>query len=199
MNIPFPTKKYSILYADPPWNYNDKRTKPGPKGNKAGGAANHYSTMTLQEIKDLPVKDITEKDSILFLWATFPNIQVALDVVAAWGFKYKTIGFNWVKTSKSGRPAIGVGHYTRANAEVCLIGIKGKPKVVDHSISNIIMAPREEHSKKPDAVRDLIVRLVGSLPRIELFARQTAPGWDCWGDEAPITQMIPIEVIEREN
>lgn len=180
-----PTKKYSIIYADPPWNYTDKRTKPGPKGNKAGGAANHYSTMTLQEIKTLKVADIAEEDCILFLWATFPNIQDALDVIKAWGFKYKTLGFNWVKTSKSGRPAIGVGHYTRANAEVCLIGVKGKPKVVSHSISNVVMSPREKHSKKPDIVRTHIENLIGPLPRIELFARQAVPGWDCWGDEAP--------------
>ena len=173
-------KKYNIIYADPAWNYNDKRT-----GKKmSGGASNHYDTMKIEDIKKLPIKDITDDNCMLFMWVTFPNLQEGLDTIKEWGFKYKTLGFSWIKTNKNnGKPFFGIGYYTKSNCEVCLIGVKGKPIKQSNSVSSVIISPREEHSKKPDSVRNKIVELCGDMPRIELFARQYAEGWDCWGNE----------------
>jgi N6-adenosine-specific RNA methylase IME4 len=121
---------------------------------------------------------------MLFLWATFPKLQEALDVIKAWGFKYKTLGFSWIKTNpKSGTPFFGIGYYTKSNCEVCLIAVKGKPLRVSNSVSSVLIEPRGRHSKKPDITRDKIIQLCGDVPRIELFARDTHDGWDCWGNE----------------
>lgn len=110
---------------------------------------------------------------MLFMWATFPQMQEALDLIKAWGFTYKTVAFSWVKTVKDGsKPAFGVGYYTRNNVEVCLLGVKGKPFKEVGNMSSVVISPREEHSKKPDIVRDKIVELCGDIPRIELFARK---------------------------
>jgi N6-adenosine-specific RNA methylase IME4 len=179
--IPFPNKKYSIILADPPWSYRNGRGHP----RWAGDVAPHYDTMTIDEIKALPVADLAENDSILFLWVTFPNLQEGLDTLAAWGFNYKTLGFSWIKLNpKAKTPFFGVGYYTKSNCEVCLIGTRGKPPKQSNKVSSVILAPREEHSKKPETVREKIVELCGDLPRIELFARgQAAPGWDAWGNE----------------
>lgn len=169
-------KKYEIIYADPPWQYNDRKVR--------GGTDHHYQTMSIEEICRLPVKDITSDDCVLFLWTTYPMLQEALNLVEAWGFKYKTIGFQWIKLNKSGKGKFfGMGRWTRGNTEPCLIAIKGKPKRINASISQIIESPISDHSKKPGIVRKKIVSLMGDLPRIELFARQSARGWDSWGNE----------------
>ncbi len=181
----FPTKKYSIIYADPPWAYRSQGT-----GKKSRGTARkHYDTMTTEELCALPVQNICGGGyAVCFMWATFPNIDDALEVMRAWGFEYKTAAFVWVKKyRRSGTNFVGMGSYTRANAEVCLLGvtpgIKAREAVRDHSVRQIIEAPFEGHSKKPAETRDRIVRLLGDLPRIELFARDRAPGWDAWGNE----------------
>ena len=123
-------------------------------------------------------------DCILFMWATFPNLPDALRVIQEWGFTYKTLGFSWIKTNKkNGKYFFGIGYYTKSNAEICLIATKGKPKPISNYVSSVIVSPRREHSRKPDEIRDKIVELVGDMPRIELFARQTVDGWDCWGNE----------------
>ena len=176
--------KYNIIYADPPWEYKQS----GSKTNSRGMAKQHYNTMATEEICNLPVKDIKTDDCICFMWATFPNIAEALKVLEAWGFEYKTAAFVWVqKNKKSNTNFWGMGAYTRANAEVCLLGISKKTKasqqVKVHNIHQIIEAPIEEHSKKPDIVREKIVELLGDLPRVELFARNTTEGWDVWGNE----------------
>ena len=174
-------KKYNIIYADPPWSYRDKRDK---HSKFCGGATVHYPTMDLQEIKSLPISKISDDNSILFLWVTFPNLKEGLEVIESWGFKYKTLGFSWIKTNKNnGNPFFGIGWYTKSNCEVCLIGTKGKPPKVSNGVSSVIISPKEEHSKKPTIVRDKIVELCGDIPRVELFARQYAEGWDCWGNE----------------
>ncbi len=176
----FNTKnKYQIIYADPPWSYQQWSDK------KHGSAKAHYPTMSIEDIGKLPIADITDDNCILFLWATFPKIQEALDTIKAWGFNYKTIGFCWVKRNKCGSWFRGIGFYTKSNCEVCLIATKGKAPKKDkhHNISQIVETVREQHSKKPDIVRDKIVEFSGDLPRIELFARQYADGWDCWGNE----------------
>jgi N6-adenosine-specific RNA methylase IME4 len=178
--INFPNKKYQIIYADPPWSYRNGKGHP----RWAAEVTNHYETMTIDDIKALPVQDITDDNAILFLWVTFPNLQEGLDTLKAWGFKYKTLGFSWIKTNpKSGTPFFGVGYYTKSNCEVCLIGTKGKAPKESNKVSSVILEPREAHSKKPAIVREKIVELCGDVPRIELFARQTAPGWDSWGNE----------------
>ena len=175
--IPFPDKKYSIILADPPWSYWNE-------GNIRAVATNHYDTMSQADIEKLPVKEIAEDNSILFLWTTFPNLQAGLDIMKAWGFVYKTIGFLWAKSNpKSNTPVFGVGWYTKSNAEICLLGTRGKAPRSSKSISSVVISPREEHSKKPDAVRNKIVEFVGDLPRIELFARQRTEGWSVWGLE----------------
>lgn len=181
MDIELPNKKYQIIYADPPWNYKDKRDK---HPRLCGGASAHYNTMTIEDIKGLPVATIADENCMLFLWATFPNLQEALDVIKAWGFKYKTLGFSWIKTNKKdGNPFFGIGYYTKSNCEICLIGVKGKPIKISNYVSSVLIAPREEHSKKPDIVHAKIVEFCGDIPRIELFARQRASGWDAWGNE----------------
>lgn len=125
-----------------------------------------------------------------FLWATFPNITEGIKVLEAWGFTYKTAAFVWIKTyAKSGRPFWGMGAYTRANAEVCLLGVspgfKAREQVKSHRVHQVIEAPFDGHSKKPDETRRRIVELLGDVPRLEMFARDRAPGWDAWGNEAP--------------
>ena len=169
-------KKYNIIYADPPWRYQDRKCN--------GACEFHYNTMKIDEICKLPIQKITEKDAVLFLWCTYPMLQEAFQLINAWGFRYKTIGFQWVKQNKSGNGFFfGLGRWTRGNTECCLIATKGKPKRINNSVSQLIVSPIQAHSQKPSETRDRIVQLLGDLPRIELFARQTADGWDCWGNE----------------
>ena len=169
---------YSIIYADPPWSYRDKALA----GNR--GASCKYDVMSINDIKSLPVNNISEKDCVLFMWVTMPKLDECLGVIDSWGFVYKTCAFTWVKTNKkSGTPFMGMGSWTRANAELCLIATKGKPKRINASVRQIQTYPIREHSRKPDEIRDEIVKLCGDLPRIELFARQRHDGWDCWGNE----------------
>lgn len=176
--------KYNVIYADPPWEY----PQSGGKKNSRGMAKQHYLTMSTDDICQLPVKDLKTDNAILFLWATFPNVGEALKIMESWGFIYKTAAFVWVKRNKkSNTPFWGMGAYTRANAEVCLLGIskntKAKQAVKRNDIHQIVYEPIREHSRKPDIVRDKIVDLLGDVPRIELFARQEIAGWDCWGNE----------------
>ena len=140
--------------------------------------------MNISDICALPVADIAEKDCALFLWATFPMLPEALRVIEAWGFTFKTVAFVWLKKNKKADSWFyGLGFWTRSNAEICLLATKGHPKRQDKGIHQFIISPIEAHSKKPDEVRDKIVRLMGDTPRIELFARQTAVGWAAWGNE----------------
>lgn len=173
-------KKYNIIYADPPWTY---KAYSG-KGKEKRSAENHYACMTREEIQRLPVNEIADTDCVLFLWVTWPCLQEGLDLIKAWGFTYKTCGFCWVKRNKRSDSWFwGMGFWTRANSEVCLIATKGSPKRVSKGVHQICDARVREHSRKPDEIRERIVALCGDLPRIELFARQTTPGWDAWGDE----------------
>jgi len=171
--------QYNIIYADCPWQY-----KVWSKKGQGRSAENHYPTMRIEDICALPVSSMAAPDCALFMWVTFPTLPDAFKVMEAWGFTYKTVAFVWVKRNrKSPGWFWGLGHWTRANAEMCLLATKGKPKRVSAKVHQIIDSPVEEHSKKPDETRRRIVELVGDLPRIELFARQTTPGWDVWGNE----------------
>ena len=178
--------KYNIIYADPPWQYNDKGCE--------GAAEHHYPTMPLEDIKALPISHISEKDSILFLWAVYPLLPEAFEVISVWGFKYKSVAFTWIKTSKNVvTPLIGTGHWTRGNPELCLLARKGSLKCQKKNISNVQYANRQDHSEKPMKFRNLILKLCGDLPRVELFARQKTPGWDSIGfdiDGLDITESL---------
>lgn len=172
------SKKYSIIYADPPWTYRDKALA----GNR--GAVCKYPVMTIDDLCKLPVGGVAENDCILFMWVTMPKLDECFRVIKAWGFEYKTVAFTWVKRNKKSPSWFwGMGRWTRANAELCLIATKGSPKRISASVSSIIDTPIEGHSKKPDEVRNRITKLVGEQSRIELFARQKTEGWDVWGNE----------------
>lgn len=172
-------KKYGIIYADPPWHY-----RVYSKKGAGRSAESHYPTMTIEEIQALPVSELADKDCALFMWITFPLLKESLSVLSAWGFKFKTIAFVWIKQNrKSDSLFWGMGYWTRANAEFCVLATKGKPKRMAKNVHQVIISHIEEHSKKPDEARRRIVRLMGDLPRIELFARQKSAGWDVWGNE----------------
>ena len=179
-------KKYQIIYADPPWDYQDKRNKPcknNPTG--AGGASKHYSTIPIQELKALPVKDISAENCMLFMWATAPFMKEAIELIESWGFKYRTMPFVWIKMKNdmSDFRLDGIGSYTLNNAEFILLGRKGKYWRDSTKVKQIIFTPKLAHSEKPKQVRNRITELMGDLPRIELFARQKTEGWDVWGNE----------------
>ncbi len=172
-------KKYQIIYADPPWHFQNFNDETATKY-----VGNHYSIMKIDDICRLPINQLCD-NGVLLMWVTAPMLPQCLDVIKAWGFEYKTKAFCWVKQNKSGMGIFtGMGYYTRSNSEDCLLATKGDilPRH-DHSISQIVLHPVMEHSKKPPIIRDMIVRLFGDLPRIELFARQKVEGWDSWGNE----------------
>lgn len=193
--VAFPTdKKYNIIYADPPWEYGNKVFRKFRANKNAGSALYHYDTMKLDDIMNIPVNDIADENCILFMWATFPNLPQALEVIKVWGFEYKTLGFSWIKKNKDQGYFFGIGHYTKSNCEVCLIAVKGKPKIISNKVSSVHVSTIEKHSKKPDAIREKIVQLCGDLPRIELFARTKIHGWDTWGNDEKLDAK-PLEVF----
>lgn len=181
-------KKYQIIYADPPWEYEFPATRAS-----RGGAKADYPTMSKEEICSLPIESIAAEDSILLLWVTFPKLEWAFDVMRAWGFEYLTKAFDWVKQNKTGSGLFwGMGQYTRSNTELCLLGKRGRGlPVISHSVHSVVMEPISKHSRKPIEVKNRILKLFGDLPRIELFARKEDllfdadgfDGWDVWGDE----------------
>ena len=153
-----------------------------------GAADRHYPTMTMDELCALPVADLAVRDSALFMWATFPKLPEALQLMKAWGFTYRSVAFVWLKKNKKSDSWFqGLGFWTRGNAEICLLATRGHPRRQAANIHQFIISPIEAHSKKPDEARDKIVALMGDLPRVELFARQTPPGWDVWGNEVAST------------
>lgn len=171
---------YSIIYGDPPWQYQRSKVQ--------GAAENHYPTMGIDELCALPVADLAAPDSALFLWVTFPQLPEALRLIEAWGFRYKSVAFVWLKKNKKADSWFyGLGFWTRGNAEICLLATRGHPKRQAANIHQFIISPIEAHSKKPDEAREKIVALMGDLPRVELFARQSPPGWEVWGNEVKST------------
>ena len=177
--IPFPKKKYNIIYADPAWHFKNWNKDQEKVLKKVP-----YPTMNDEDIKNLPVRDVSEKDCVLFIWVTYPKLLDGIETIKRWGFEYKTCAFSWVKQNKkSDGLYMGMGYWTRANNEICLLATKGNPKRISASVRQIILERVREHSRKPDCVRDRIVELCGDLPRIELFARQKTDGWDVWGNE----------------
>ena len=182
--LPFPDKKYNIIYADPPWHFKNYSDRWHGEHRESRWVGHQYSLMSLEDIKNLPIKNITEKDCALFLWTTMPTLFEALEVIKSWGFTYKTCAFVWVKQNKIADSfKTGMGFWTRSNAELCLFATKGQPKRVSRSVRQLIINHVRKHSQKPDETRERIVQLLGDLPRIELFAREKAEGWDSWGLE----------------
>ena len=178
----FPNKQYDIILADPPWAWGKK---PLVNRGSARTVEKEYPTMQPQEIMDLPVEVLAKAQSVLFLWVTSPKLQIGLDVMKAWGFNYKTVAFVWIKQNRlSPTLFTGMGFYTRQNAEFVLLGTRGSPSLFrkDKGVHQIIDAPINVHSQKPDEVHRRIDRLYDG-DRIELFARRGMPGWDVWGNE----------------
>ena len=170
-------ERYGIILADPPWDFKTWSDK-----GKGRSAERHYPVLSVEDICQLPVKDIAADDCCLFLWGTWPKLPDVLSVISDWGFIYKTSGFVWVKENRvSDGFFTGMGYYTRANTEYCLLATRGSPTRVDASVRELVVAPRQEHSAKPPEVHDRIVQLLGDLPRIELFARDVVEGWDAMG------------------
>jgi len=175
-----PSKKYQIIYADPPWHFNfQKRFGLSEKAKSC-----LYPTMRAKDIVELPVASLANKDCILFLWVMNSEIPLALRCIESWGFVYKTVAFTWVKTTKN-TYHFGGGNWTRSNPELCMLATKGHISRQSASVRNLVISPLREHSRKPDEIREYIGNLVGDLPRIELFARIRVPGWDAWGNELP--------------
>jgi len=197
--------KYKIIYADPPWSFNNKKTG---GGKMTSGASQHYQTMDLEQMCKLPIKELADDHCVLFMWWVGSQPEEAIKVVNNWGFKVKTMtGFNWVKTTKNkiipesimnilqpiinkfgltlifGKLFFGMGFWTRAGSECCLIATKGNPKRINASIRSVILEPIDIHSRKPNVFRTEIIKLMGDVPRIELFARQQLEGFDVFGNE----------------
>ena len=171
--------KYDIIYADPPWDYKGQKQHSGKGGKDTGGAKSHYDTMTLSELKKLDVQSISNDDCLLFLWATSPHLDQAIELIKSWGFKWATVGFVWDKVK------VNPGFYTMSQCELCLIGKRGripKPRGA-RNVRQYLKVLREEHSKKPRMVRFRIAKMFPEQKKIELFAREESDGWDVWGNE----------------
>ena len=190
-------KKYKIIYADPPWKYGTfANTGPLFHGKRSKFRITPYEGMELDEIKKLPINEISDDNAVLLLWVTYPCLQEGFQVIKAWGFEYKTVVFTWVKRNRNGIGwFFGLGNYTRANAEICLLAVKGKGvPVISKNVRQIIDLPITGHSEKPDEARQRIIKLFGDLPRIELFARIKPFGWDVFGNDDKL-ELQPLEVF----
>lgn len=185
-----PEGRYSCLLADPPWTFQGYTDDVGSRDIRR-----HYATMKPADIEALPVADIAARDAFLFLWVTGPCLERAFGVMRAWGFRYSGIGFTWVKIKRGLSEQqlriirmadhnlhVGLGFGTRKNTEVCLLARRGSPVRLAKNIREVILAPVREHSRKPDEARERIERFCAG-PRVELFARDTRPGWTSWGTE----------------
>lgn len=183
--------KYTLIYADPPWTYRDKAAD----GDR--GAAFKYPVMSVLDICRLPVWELAAENCLLAMWWVPTQPTEALQVIEAWGFRLMTMkGFTWNKVGarQTEKLVMGMGHMTRANSEDCLFAVKGNlPARQDAGIIQSFTAPRLEHSRKPDQAREMLVRLLGDVPRIELFARQSSHGFDVWGNEceSPAVALLP--------
>ena len=192
-------RKYRVVYADPPWLFRNRSRK-----GEARNALAHYDCLDFPALAALPVPELAADDCVLFLWAVDPLLDQAFDLIRAWEFVYKTVGFTWVKTNArrdEARPDdggffTGLGYWTRANPEQCLLATRGAPRRRTRDVKRLVVEPRREHSRKPDTVRKRIERLVEG-PYVELFARETRPGWDAWGSELGIFDAGPVKTRRR--
>lgn len=202
-------KKYQIIYADPPWNLHGVNrkgfvTSRDSQNNPKYNHLNQYECMTYDDIAKLPINSMADENCVLFLWVVDNSLPFVFDIINKWGFTYKTVGFTWVKETKTGKDVFGMGQWTRNNPEMCLIATKGKPKRVNFGVRQLQRYQVREHSRKPDEFRTEIVKLCGDLPRIELFARkpkdlfnESYEGWDVWGNE--VESDIQLGGIDNDN
>ena len=193
--IPLPDKKYSIIYADPPWSYQNRGTR--------AAASKHYDTMTIEDIKRMGVGAaggvLLTRIACFCMWATFPMAPRGSRRDRGVGLQLQDRRLQLGKQNRNGTGIfMGLGNWTRSNSEICLLATKGKPKRISGSVRSIVLSPLQQHSRKPAEIRDRIVELMGDLPRIELFAREAAPGWDVWGNEAPTPEVkdAPADSVE---
>ena len=182
--------QYDVIYADPAWLYGSKelygdKSKNGKRKNRFRKLERKYNTMSIPEIKALPVKNIVKKNAVCLLWVTDSHLKEGISVMESWGFKYKTIAFVWVKKTRKGNTFVNLAPHTLKSCEICLLGTRGTTKNLktDNTIRQLIEAERTKHSKKPDEARLRIEKLYANAKRIELFAREKHKGWDCWGNE----------------
>lgn len=176
---PLPDRRYGVIYADPPWDYRGQLQHAGPDSGDTGGAIRHYGTITSADLAALPVCEIADDDCLLFLWATSPHLDQAIELGKAWGFEWATVAFVWDKRR------VNPGFYTMSQCELCLVFKRGKiprPRGA-RNVRQLVSEPRGPHSVKPDEVRRRIELMFPRQAKIELFARAPAPGWDTWGDE----------------
>lgn len=181
MSWPFgdlPMFAFDVIMADPPWSFEN-----WSEGGNAKNAKAQYRCLPTEEIMAMPVGHLAAGDCWLWLWATYPMLRDAMRVMDAWGFRYVT-GGPWVKRGRSGKLAMGTGYVLRSCSEIFLLGANGSPKTFNRSTRNVIEAPRRQHSRKPDEAYEKAERLFGPARRVDLFSRQTRPGWVSWGDDA---------------
>lgn len=171
-------KRYRVILADPPWRF-----RTWSERGEGKSAQRHYACMDLGALCSLPVERVAADDSALFLWTTWPMIFQAERVIEAWGFRYSGLAWEWIKRNpETNKFSFGGGYGTRKNLEPCLLGRRGKPKLLTRSERDFIVAPRREHSRKPDEQYAKIERMFDG-PYLELFARQRRANWESWGDE----------------
>ena len=183
-------KKYDVIYADPAWKYGSKelygdKNKEGKRENRFRKLERIYDTMSLAEIKQLPVKNMIGKNAACFLWVTDSHLKEGIEVLESWGFKYKTIAFNWIKKTNKGNTYVNFAPWTLKSSEICLLGMRGSMGKLktDNTVRQLIESERTKHSKKPKEARERIEQLFADVNRIELFARKNYVGWDAWGNE----------------
>ncbi len=191
-----PDGQFKCIVADPPWHFRSRTALQMSNWTSRRDAEKHYSVMGIDDIMALPVKSVAAKDAHLWIWTTGPCLPLTFDVMKAWGFRYSAVGFTWIKLKKThGRQLrflssadldrelhVGLGLTTRKNAEFCLLARRGNAKRIAKNIREIIMVPVREHSRKPDEAYERIERYCDG-PRLELFARQSRPGWTTWGNQ----------------
>jgi len=177
---------YEIIYCDPPWDYKGQKQHTGSKGKSSGGAETHYPTMKLSDLKKLNIQAITAENCLIFMWATSPHLDQAIDLIKSWGFSWATVGFVWDKKR------VNPGFYTMSQCELCLIGKKGKiPKPRGaRNIRQMVRIERTKHSEKPTEVIKRINQMFPDQKKIELFARKRYAGWDSWGNEVECSVKI---------
>lgn len=186
-------RKYRVIYADPAWQFNNKNTG----GSMTSSAEAQYTVTSLADMAALPVAKLADDHCLLVMWWVGSMPQEAIDLCKAWGFRLVNMnGFVWRKMTKRWLPHFGMGFTTRAGSESALIGVRGKVSelIKDRAVRAVIEAEVGKHSQKPNEFRVAIQKMCGDVPRIELFARESAAGWDCWGNEAPAAEATSAPV-----
>lgn len=191
MTVSLPAGPFGTIVADPPWAF---RTFSGETMTPHRSAEDHYRTMDLAALKALPIGDVAARDCALFMWVVGPHLAESIELAASWGFTFKTDAFYWIKqrligadqvdlfTGDIAEPRMGFGYWTRKQVEPCWLFTRGNPRRLGKGVRQAVIAPRREHSRKPEEVRDRIEALVAG-PYLELFARSSRPGWSVWGNE----------------